>query len=367
MPGPRAAPVLPQRYHSYGSRGTLTRASAASLIQKALRNKLQAKRRATPSSNKKKIAANTRKLVRLNKKIDGPRQSLTSYWHDAMVHPLAVAPLFFQADNPQCGQTANANACGVYRIDDPNEGSFSQHGHFKQITDHHFLLHDNETVVNGPVMKLEHMFYQFKISSFCANTKVKIQFLRQKRYILPSYDPDNSKRIMPKLIASMCNTLKMDGPFATYEKNFEILQEKTIYMNAAGSNTTMANIGAALNNTSGNETVSDPTTSNVKYATFSIKFPKGHYKKQIVNSQGEDDGDEDTGMQNPQETGTPAHYGSWAWGNVNPLKTIWCVIHTDDTRSVSDVTEGQVVNVDIRRVITWRDPEGGGAKDAVTV
>lgn len=340
-------------YGKYGSRtsrtgkrtGTASRRSALRSAKTLARRQLVKKRRASYAPNKARatntraILSNARAIQKLKFNQWGRIQSQTSSTSDKST-VVSSAPLVFHVSNP------NSNHHGPY-IWQPDLIGLVQDTHVNfQIYqgDSNADMQDNDVqnFPNGPVCKLLWASYQFKFTGFVDDTRIRIDFIRQKRIDTDFYNQNKAKQFLPHTLVGMKH-LAGFSPNEIDKTKFTILKTKYLYLNSKGA--------ANLEDTLQDRNTTDATTTTSKYCKVSLKLNK--IIKQLNSTVFEQHAYE-VENHNAQESDHP-HGSTWAFDNQHPLSNIWCVISTDDQTSLGDVITGDAVKVEIIRKMTWQD------------
>ena len=333
-----------RRAVSFG--GVSRRRTAATARRSAARAKLVSKKRASKPTVKKNAAA----IRRLKRQAYGPIQrQVTKSVNAFTVHN--DHPAFFQLSNPAFG---NEGAL-IYRV---NGTTFSYITKFDVDSMTRFDSGGNEHRCNGPKMFLKSVDLQFKFSGYVDNTRLRIDVVRQKTVAKSSlWAPSGTENFMPnnahgfkRLAGFTVNTID--------RSMFQVLKTKYVFINSKGTSNLVETV-AATTGEAGQDTTTDPTTTNEKYCRLTL--PLNRVIKQIdVSTNESGQMTDDVGLDGDSNSNG---VGSYNWDNVSPFANIWCIISCSDSSDILESVTGDRVSVEIIRTCVWRDPVTGGEPD----
>lgn len=324
--------------------GTRQRATAASTLQKYARAKAAAKARTiTPAKtrqlNTQAVLSNARAIKKLQFNQWGRIQSQTSSTQGQVV--LASSPVLFHVTNPMC------NHHGPYLWHMALTGASPTDKNFQlyQAPGSIGMSENDETVFpNGPVMKMLSATFQFKFTGYVDDTRIRVDFFRQKRLDTDFYTQNSPDQFLPQTLEAFKN-LAGFNPNQIDRAKFEILTTKYLYLNSKGS-ANLLDHGQDRNTT-------DATTPPSKYCTVHLKLNKLLKMLRPPHL-------EEFGQEVPQGEDSTTHHphGSmWCYDNQHPLSNIWCLISTDDETAIASAATGDAVTVEIIRKITFQDKQ----------
>lgn len=322
------------------------RTTAATKLQRAARKSAVAKKRAKPTvrANRYMARANAKAINQLKVAQWGSWQTTSSSW-SAKMNVTDAHPLCFHVNNPHSG----AQGPYVWR---PNLlGDITQTStQFIQWngadTDSH-LARSANFVPNGPKLMLRSMDFQFKFHGFVNNTRIRVDFVRQKHMPRNIFNPNNPTRenFLPQ-------TLKNFRWLAGFSQNYidrttyQVLATKYVYMNSKGD--------ANPTDTAQDRLTTEPSTPSTKYCHVHLKLNK-------ILRQLEPSLNEETGHDYPAHEGEDmdrSHGSSYAYDNQYPTSNIFCIISSDDGQGFLDALTGDAVGVEVIRKCTWQDHRG---------
>jgi len=321
----RVRPQTSKRSSAYVSRGSSARKAAFARARSAP---------AKPSTVKK----NAQAIKQLKINSYGPLQKQITAFGDGQV-VIANQPLCFQLNNPGHAlygpQVLRAHLSADQRVDKATDFSLCQDNLVSDMQDHQ---------PNGPKCWIKYVQLRFRVSGFVDCTRVKFQIVKQRRIPYNLWDQHSGNNFMPALLPAFANTVGFTA-HKVNRKLFQVLQEKTIYMNSRASSN-------ALDTAEDRETT-EATTPPVKLVNMFVPINKAF--KQLDTSTDEFPLNEEAEM-NPNNEDGNLSKGSYAFDNQHPYDNLWCVITTDDESSVATIATGDRVLVDCFRTIVWRDP-----------
>lgn len=341
---------------SSASSGRFSRAKAYS--KKKRSTKYSRARTGVPTKRKNATLArgNARKIARLKSDLYGPRQTMTSTMLQPGGNGFIVVrdhPLLFQADDPMNG-THGPDLYTTQHLGNGDTVRLSQHfatyiGEGNQQGDYH---EKDRHIPNGPKLKLNTMHYKFKFTGVLPDTRIRVDFIRQKKIVHDFWNQGGigtKNFLLPATLQSLRN-LAGFTPNHIDKTTFQVLATRHVYLNSEASQTSLDG-GISY-------TMEQSTTPDSKICSVYMKLNKVY--NQLHVSQDEPDGDEDL---NVAEAPMPfaGIKGPYKYTNLHPCVPIWCLISCDDTTSVSDlipdadgVDRGNL-RVEIVRTMTWQD------------
>lgn len=296
-------------------------------------------KKATTTRNKRQIARIGRKLTTLRNNQYGHYQTQTS----------RIGPLNVVSNSPVALHINNCNS-GAHG---PTPHSIDLLGSVYATNDL-FQIYQGEGAVmgdyqdddvanmcNGPMMRLNWAIFDLKFSGFVDDCKIRIDIIRQKKYVADFWREDKSHQFLP-------NTLQSFKNLAGFTENridtstFEIIKTKRLYLNSRGSQN-VADLTQDRNTT-------EATTAPSRQCRIALRMNKVY--KQLDSSIHQDSNAE---VSNTGSAGLTNHPGSWRHTNLSPLANVWMIISCDDDRSLEDLVGGDNVSVEIIRRMTWQD------------
>ena len=328
-----------------GSR-TVKRADAAATLQKYARQKAAAKaRKITPATtrhlNTRAVLSNARAIKSLQFNQWGRIQSQTSYTE--LQHVTSASPLLFHVTNPlhdMHGPYLWHLSLGVPLATGRNFKLWqNQHSHaLDQL--------DKTIYPNGPLLKMLRATFEFKFSGYLDDTRIRVDFIRQKKMDTDFYNQNLSQQFLPSTLNGFTD-LAGFNPNQIDRTKFQVLATRRLYINSKGS--------ANLADIAQDRTTTEATTAPAKYCKISLKLDK--ILKQLRTTVSEQGGDEPDYP--PTDTSVHAtlhpHKSNWSFDNQHPLSNIWCLISTDDATDIASAVTGDAVGVQIIRKLTWQD------------
>ena len=202
------------------------------------------------------------------------------------------------------------------------------------------------------MIRLNWVNLKFKFTGVVTDTRITIHIIKQKKFVHDFWAMDTShirSMFLPNSLQSMRN-LAGFTPNTIDRTTFDILASRKLYLNSAAS---QQSLDGGIN-----YTMEQSTTSDTKICNIVLRLDK--ILKQLHVSQDEPEGDEDL---NVAESANPMFgvKGPYKYTNLHPLSTIWCLISTDDTQSLSDlIPDADGVNrgnlkMECIRKMTWQD------------
>jgi hypothetical protein len=303
---------------------------------KAVANARFRKRLFTKAGRAKAIKSNARAITKLRKQMYGPVQTQSSV-SDGTLTVVADSPILFQVNNPMSGPQGaiimRATGGGVRNM-----------GHFTGSAGYGWNADDAAHVPNGPKLLLKSAMFKFKFQGFVDNTKIRIDFIRQKSTISgDAWNPLGADQFLPHTSYAFRQLCGFTSNYIDRSK-YEVITTKHLYMNSRGS----ANPADVLQD----RNTTDATTSNIRYCNVYLKLNK--VCKQLDSSVTEDNGNDDPLLDAHNDDGVLSK-NSYDYTNQHPLSNIWCFISTDDQTAFGSIVDGDSVKVDIIRKLVWRD------------
>jgi len=323
-----------------------SRATAYTRTSQAARTRAVARARAAPTrgpsviNNMLRASANANAIKKLQFNQWGRIQSQVSQSSEALVVH-RDHPVLFHVNNP----VVNHHGPYLWTLGAtlgepvPSNSSFDL---YQGNTDHDFNDLDDRVKVNGPTLKLLWATYQFKFEGFAQDCRIRVDFIRQKKMVTDFYNQNIAKNFLPDTLDGFKGIAGF-SPNEIDKSKFQVLKTKYLYINAASSSNIV--------DTAEDRATTEATTAPTKFCKVSLKLNK--ILKQIVPSQSESSGGDNSGEGRPQ-TEHP-HHSSWCYDNQHPLSNVWCLISCDDTRGLTEDVLGEHVKVSIIRKMTWQD------------
>ena len=325
---------------TYG--GTTKRYAAAQKKAKAKRTLTVRKARARPV---KAIVRNAKAIKRLKQEQYGPIQRQISIMHPngGALHVTAGSPLLFQVNN------INTGIQGPYMWHINGFGNVNHTSHsFVKWADPADMYHDKDDdhYPNGPKLKLLSVELEFEFSGFVDCTHISVHIIRQKKMVDPNfYNQNKADQFLPMTLTGMKNIAGFD-PNRRDRSVFQVIAQKKIFMNSKGS--------ANVLDTIANVNTIEGSTAPCK--TCKIYYRPNQVMKTLVSPTIED-ADVHAGSHPPTVDATMRPHSSvWAYDNLHPLASHWCLISCDDKTALGDIVTGDAVSVKINRRLVWRDP-----------
>lgn len=205
---------------------------------------------------------------------------------------------------------------------------------------------DEENIVNGPIAKLLNVEFQFKFHGFLSATRVRIDFIRQRRIATDPWNPNKEKQFLPHTMDGFKRIAGFD-PNEIDKKCFQIIKTKYLYINS-DNRWSIQDLASGQD-----EPTVRSTTDGTKYCKVFLRM--NEVARQLHSSLKQTDATDNVG-QSVEDDDHP-HGSSWSFTNQNPFKNVFCLISCDDPRHMSDAITGKNVMVEIIRKCRWRDPK----------
>ena len=123
------------------------------------------------------IVKNARAIKKLKNDMFGPIQTQITQMQSPM-YPTANSPIFFHVNNP-----GHANhGPYVHWVNGNSIHADKQFTLYQEPSQYPFTNRNEEVVPNGPKLKLLYADFQFRFSGFVPDTRIRIDFVRQKKH-----------------------------------------------------------------------------------------------------------------------------------------------------------------------------------------
>ena len=293
------------------------------------------------STRKRAIAGNARAIKKLKFNQWGRIQSQVATTSPAIV--TSGHPLLFHVNNPLTDNHGpyiwHVNMAGQVATMVP----FVKH---QSNSTHEFDSDMEHEFPNGPTLKMLRATYQFKFSGFVDDTRVRIDFIRQKRLDTDYWNQNEEKQFLPHSLVGLKH-LAGFSPHELDKRCFQVLGTKHIYLNSKASRST-------LDMAQDQDTV-EGNTPPTKYCRVSLPLNKV-FRQLNTNAIGQQTASDFGTASGQVPSDRNGQYGSsWAYDNQHPLKNIFCLISCDDQTAFDAALTGDAVKVEIIRKLTWQD------------
>lgn len=248
-------------------------------------------------------------------------------------------------------QNVNCDANGpeIWRLGLLGNAPVAIGRHFQSYVQE-LMYNERGNVPNGPTLKLSYVDFEFKVTGFLQDCRVRIDFVQQRGLKNHWFNQNSASSFMPQTLKQFRGIAGF-GPDRIDTSAYKVLATRRLYLNSMGSNN-IADTGAQIvgDNTEGD--TAPATTAPAKYCH--VRLNLNQVIKQLQPTTNQDDGAED---EDKMAVGTIRGHGSnWSFDNMSPLQNVWAVISTDDTNDITDGPLGDKVQVEIIRRCCWRDP-----------
>lgn len=324
--------------------------TAYARTKKSTRATAYAKARAKPTvrTNRKMARKNATAIRKLRNDSYGSYQSQTSILTGSGdLTVLRDHPIAFHVNDPNSGN----HGPQLYTLENGTNNLKSAGYDFRVYQGEGFWMGDYQDddvqhMANGPMMRLNYATFDFKFSGIVKDTRIRIDFVRQKKHMTDFWDQARGKQYLPSTLMSFRN-LAGFTPNRIDKTVFQVLTTKYIYLDSKAQQ---------VSNDAGATYIMDQAlTAETRRCRVSLKLNRVY--KQLENTTNDLTGDDQVFNGAP---GLPTMdnraNGPYKFNNLNPLSNIFCIISCDDSRSWTDAFTGTShVNVEIIRKMTWQD------------
>jgi len=327
-----------------GSTRTRTRSTRLSSTfrgNKTGRKTAFAKARAKPTTNKRQITKLNKSVSTLKKFQWGQFQSQTSILSGNDHVIVRDHPLLLHVNNCNSGihgpELCTINGLGQVTttgaVFNAYQGEGAPNGDYQDD--------DVGNIANGPILKHNWAIFDFKFTGFMNDCRIRVDVIRQKRYLTDFWSDEHTHQFLPHTLASFKN-LAGFTPNRIDTSTFQVIQTKYLYLNSRGSQN--------VADTSQDRNTTEATTAPTKRCRISLRLNKVY--KQLDSSEHQTTGAEDFDV---GDAGVAHHHGPWRYTNIHPLSNMWILLSSDDTRNLEDIIGGDKLKVECIRRMTWQD------------